>query len=157
LFLSLGIYGGSVTVATQEALVPLVRISLIKGKSPAHVRSIADGVHKALVEIYDVPVNDRFQLIQQLERDDLIYNADYLDIHRTDDIVLINVIASRTRDTATKQAFYKALASNLSENPGLRPEDILIVLSPNDRDDWSFGKGLASYVKDSEQADGARA
>ena len=95
--------------------MPLVRISLIKGKSPAHVRSIADGVHKALVETYDVPVNDRFQLIQQLERDDLIYNADYLDIHRTDDIVLINVIASRTRDTATKQAFYKALARSPSD------------------------------------------
>jgi phenylpyruvate tautomerase PptA (4-oxalocrotonate tautomerase family) len=137
--------------------MPLVRISLIKGKSTAHVRSIADGVHKALVENYDVPLNDRFQLIQQYERDELIYNSDYLDIRRTDDIVLINVIVSRTRDTATKQAFYKALTNNLSENPGLRPEDILIVISPNDRDDWSFGKGLASYVKDSSHVAGARA
>ena len=137
--------------------MPLVRISLIKGKSAAHVRLIADGVHKALVEAYDVPANDRFQLIQQHERNELIYDTDYFGIHRTDDVVLINIVASRTRDTATKRAFYKALAETLSKDPGLRPEDILVVLSPNDRDDWSFGKGLASYVKDAEQAAGARA
>ena len=131
--------------------MPLVRISLIKGKSAAHLRAIADGVHQALVKTYHTPVDDRFQLIQQHEREDFIYDADYLGIHRTDDVVLINVVASRTRDTATKQAFYLAVAENLSKDPGLRLEDILLVLSPNDRDDWSFGNGLASYVKDSHR------
>jgi phenylpyruvate tautomerase PptA (4-oxalocrotonate tautomerase family) len=131
--------------------VPLVRISLIKGKSAAHIRSIANGVHKALVETYDTPVDDKFQLIHQHERDEFIYDSDYLGIHRTDDVVMINIVASRTRDTRTKQAFYKAVAENLSQDPGLRPEDILVVLSPNDREDWSFGNGLASYVKDTEQ------
>lgn len=136
--------------------MPLVRISLIKGKSAAHIRSIADGIHKALVETFNVPTNDRFQLIEQHEPDGFLYDADYLDIRRTDDVVLIHIVASRTRDTATKQALYRALAENLSESSGLRSEDILVVLSPNDRDDWSFGKGLASYVKDSGQIAGAR-
>jgi len=136
--------------------VPLVRISLIKGKSAAYVRSIADGVHRALVETYDVPENDRFQLIQQHDREEFLYDPDYLNIHRTDDVIFINIIASRTRDTASKQAFYKALAGILSQDPGLRPEDIMVIFSPNDRDDWSFGLGLASYVNDSEHVAGAR-
>ena len=136
--------------------MPLVRISLMRGKSAAHIRLIADGVHKALVETFDVPANDRFQLIDQYERDGFLYDADYLDIHRTDDVVCINIVVSRTRDTATKQAFYKALAENLSRDPGLRSENIMVILSPNDREDWSFGKGLASYVKDSDQVAGAR-
>jgi phenylpyruvate tautomerase PptA (4-oxalocrotonate tautomerase family) len=136
--------------------VPLVRISLIKGKSAAYVRSIADGVHKALVETYNVPENDRFQLIQQHDRDEFLYDPDYLNIHRTDDAIFINIVASRTRDTASKQAFYKALAGILSHDPGLRPEDIMVIFSPNDRDDWSFGLGLASYVNDAEQVEGAR-
>jgi hypothetical protein len=38
----------------------------------------------------------------------------------------------------------------------LRPEDIMVIFSPNDRDDWSFGLGLASYVNDSEQVAGVR-
>jgi hypothetical protein len=37
-------------------------------------------------------------------------------------------------------------------NPGLRPEDVLIVLSLNARDEWLFGNGLASYVKVDETA-----
>jgi hypothetical protein len=28
----------------------------------------------------------------------------------------------------------------------LRPEDVQVILSPNTREDWSFGNGLASYV-----------
>jgi hypothetical protein len=35
----------------------------------------------------------------------------------------------------------------LVASPGLRPEDVQVILSPNDKDDWSFGNGLASYVK----------
>jgi len=137
--------------------VPLVRISLIKGKPVAYIRSIANGVHKALVETYNTPADDKFQLIHQHERGEFLYDSDYLGIHRTDDVVMINIVASRTRDTKTKQDFYTALAGNLSKDPGLRPEDILVVLSPNDREDWSFGNGLASYVKGTEQAAGAHA
>ena len=128
--------------------MPLVRISLIKGKSREHIRAIADGVHRSLVEAYQVPVEDRFQLIEQYERDDFVYDADYLGIHRTDDVVFIHITASDWRDTATKKAFYKTLVARLTESPGLRPEDVLIVFAPNGREDWSFGKGLAPYVKD---------
>jgi phenylpyruvate tautomerase PptA (4-oxalocrotonate tautomerase family) len=128
--------------------LPLVRISLVKGKSPAYIRSIGDGVHRALVETYRVPVDDRFQLVQQHERTDFHYDPDFLGVHRTDEVVFIHIVASRTRDTATKQVFYRAVVDNLSADPGLRPEDVFIIISPNDREDWSFGNGLASYVSD---------
>jgi len=137
--------------------MPLVRISLLKGKPPAHVRAIADNIHRALVESFDTPANDRFQLVSQHEREEMIYDADYLGIHRTDDVVFINIVASRTRSTATKVAFYKRLAELLAENPGLRPEDVQVIISPNEREDWSFGKGLASYVKPSAPAPDERA
>jgi phenylpyruvate tautomerase PptA (4-oxalocrotonate tautomerase family) len=127
--------------------MPLVNISLLAGKPPAYVRAIADGVHRALHEAYDAPPDDRFQLIHQRQPGELIYDPDYLGIHRTDDVVILHIIAGKWRDTPTKQAFYKRVVELLAESPGLRPEDVQIVLSPNDRDDWSFGNGLASYVK----------
>jgi len=128
--------------------MPLVKISLLKGKSPAHIRAIADGVHAALMEAFNVPADDRFQLIHQYESGELIYDADYVGIHRTDDVVFINIVASRGRDTQTKKALYQAIARNLTSKPGLRPQDVLIVISPNEREDWSFGNGLATYVKE---------
>ncbi|SAK45538.1 tautomerase enzyme family protein [Caballeronia pedi] len=128
--------------------MPLVRISLVKGKPRDHIRAISDGVHEALVEAFKVPADDRFQLIQQYDRDDFIYDPGYLGVERSDDVVFIHITASDWRDLATKKAFYKTLAAKLAASPGLRPEDVMIVLAPNRREDWSFGRGLAQYVED---------
>jgi phenylpyruvate tautomerase PptA (4-oxalocrotonate tautomerase family) len=131
--------------------MPLVHISLLKGKSAAYIRAIADGVQQALVETYNVPPGDRFQLIHQHDTDEFIFDADYLGVHRSIDVVFIHITAGKWRNTTTKQSFYKRLAQVLAETPGLRPQDVQVILSPNDRDDWSFGNGLASYVKDVER------
>jgi phenylpyruvate tautomerase PptA (4-oxalocrotonate tautomerase family) len=128
--------------------MPFVNISLIKGKPRDYVRAIADGVHAALVETFKVPPTDRFQVIHQLERDDFIYDPTYFDIARGDDLVFIHVTASDWRDVPTKQAFYQAVAQKLADAPGMRPEDVFIVLGPNKREDWSFGHGIAQYVND---------
>lgn len=129
--------------------MPLVEISLIKGKSREYIRSIADSIQQALHESYNVPVDDRFHLIRQFEPEDLIYDPTYLGIHRSNDIVIVHIIAGRWRDAATKKVFYKRAVDLLSKKPGVRPEDVQIILSPNDRDDWSFGSGTASYLNDS--------
>jgi phenylpyruvate tautomerase PptA (4-oxalocrotonate tautomerase family) len=128
--------------------MPLVNISLLKGKSKDHIRAIADGIHQALIDTYNVPPGDRFQFIHQYEPEEFIYDPDYLGIHRTDDVVFIHIFAGNWRDTATKKALYKAIADRLTEKPGLRREDVQVVLSPNARDEWSFGNGLASYLGD---------
>jgi phenylpyruvate tautomerase PptA (4-oxalocrotonate tautomerase family) len=128
--------------------MPLVRISLLKGRSQSQLRAIADCVHEALVDTYNVPPKDRFQLIEQRDPSELIYDSSYLDIERTDDIVLVHIIAGRWRDTATKKALYRAVAARLSAVAGMRPQDVQVVISSNDKDDWSFGNGLASYVPD---------
>ena len=137
--------------------MPLVRISLLKGKSNDHIRTIADSVHQALVETFEVPADDRFQFIDQYEPQEFIYDPNYLGIHRSRDVVFINITFSNWRDTAAKQQLYKRLAELLSANAGLRLEDVQVILSPNAREDWSFGNGLASYVKDEKREElGAR-
>lgn len=125
--------------------MPFVNISLLRGKSREHQRAIADGVHHALVETYDVPPDDRFQIIRTYEPDELIYDEDYVGIHRSPDVVFIHITASDTRDLQKKQALYRAIAERLGVNPGLRPEDVQVIIASNTREDWSFGKGLATY------------
>ena len=130
--------------------MPLVQVSLLKGKSPEHLRAIGDGVHQALVDAFGIPPDDRFQLLRQFERDEFVYDAGYLGIRRSDDVVFIHIVAGNWRDVGKKKALYRAIADNLRRAPGLRPEDVQVVLSLNERADWSFGNGLASYVKDDE-------
>jgi phenylpyruvate tautomerase PptA (4-oxalocrotonate tautomerase family) len=58
--------------------MPLVRISLLKGKSNDRIRAIADSVHQALTETFEVPPDDRFQFVDQYEPEEFIYDANYL-------------------------------------------------------------------------------
>ena len=128
--------------------MPLIRISLLKGKSQDHIRAISNGVHRALVEAFGIPADDLFQIVEPLEREQLFFDRDYLGQHRTDDVVFVHIFASAGRSTQQKKQLYTTIAENLAENPGLRREDVMIVLTTNTREDWSFGGGIASYVKD---------
>ena len=126
--------------------MPFVNISLLKGKSQEYRRAIADGVHQALVDTYDVPPDDRFQIVKEYEPDELIYDENYLGIHRSPDVVFVQITASATRDLSKKKALFKAIADRLGANPGLRPQDVQVIIVSNDRDNWSFGNGVASYA-----------
>jgi 4-oxalocrotonate tautomerase len=126
--------------------MPLVRIALREGKPEAYRRAIADEVHRAIVEVASVPELDRFQILTEHAPADLIYDANYLGIKRSDDIVMIQITLNQ-RTQPVKLAIYKAIAERLQKNPGVRQEDVLISLVPVTPEDWSFGDGKAQYVK----------
>ncbi len=126
--------------------MPIVRIDLLTGKPPGYKRTVGDAVHSALMECLNVPLRDHFQIITEHAPDNLIYDPNYFDIERTNDIVIIQVTLSQGRSTEQKQAFYARVAALLQENPGIRPQDVMINLVENTREDWSFGNGEAQYV-----------
>ena len=41
-------------------MCPLIKIEIRKGKSAEYKKAILDGVHKALVDAFKIPENDRF-------------------------------------------------------------------------------------------------
>ena len=127
--------------------MPLSRISLRKGKSAAHKQAILDGIYLAMRETFEVPDCDRFMTISEHDAEDFSYSADYLGIARTDDLVLIQLTVSNTRTVAQKQALYRRIVERLTDKPGLRGEDIFINLVEVLPENWSFGHGLAQYVK----------
>ena len=127
--------------------MPLVRITLKEGHSVAERRAIADGVYEAMLGTINVPEHDRFQVILEQAKDKLIADENYRNIPRTGNSVFIEITLRRGRTTEAKRALYRQIAERLSANPGIRKEDILIVLTENDDPDWSFGMGEAQYVK----------
>lgn len=131
--------------------MPLVRISLAKGK-PAHYRRlVGDAIHRALVDAAGVPALDRFQLITEHEPGDLVYDSNYLGIARTSDLVIVQITLTAGRSLAQKRALYRRIADNLAAAVGLRPEDAWINLVEVAKENWSFGNGAASYAP-AEQA-----
>ena len=126
--------------------MPLVRIDLRRGKPPAYRAALREGVHRALCDTFEVPPDDRFALVTEHGPDDFAFDRDYLGVARSDDLVIIQLTVSGTRGLTQKKALFAAIAGNLAAAPGLRPQDVLVILGENRREDWSFGDGVASYV-----------
>ena len=126
--------------------MPLVRISLVKGKPEAYRRKVGDAIHRALVETISVPALDRFQLVTEHEPGDIVYDSNYLGIARSSDIVIIQITLSAGRTLEQKRGLYRRIAANLAAAVGLRPEDAWINLVEVAKENWSFGNGVASYA-----------
>jgi 4-oxalocrotonate tautomerase len=126
--------------------MPLVRIALRRGKSPDYIAALRNGIYAAMRESFNVPENDRFILVSQHDVEEFDYHPDYLDIARSDDLVIIQIACNNTRTVPQKQAFYKSVAEKLTADPGLRPEDVFINLLETAKENWSFGNGIAQYV-----------
>ncbi|MGO1076161.1 tautomerase family protein [Inquilinus sp. CA228] len=126
--------------------MPLVRISLRKGKPAGHIQAIRDAAYLSLHETFNVPENDRFILVHEHDDTGFDFDPTYPDIARTSDVVFIQATVSNTRTVEQKQALYRRLADRLAESPGLRREDVFINLVEVAKENWSFGNGIAQYV-----------
>jgi phenylpyruvate tautomerase PptA (4-oxalocrotonate tautomerase family) len=128
--------------------MPLVRIELREGTSAEYRRAIADGVHQAMVEAIAIPADDRFQVISEYSAENLIYDAHYLGVKRSDRVVFIQITLSAGRKPGQKRALYKRITELLAKSPGVRPEDVVINLAEVAWENWSFGNGVAQYTLD---------
>ena len=126
--------------------MPLVRIDLRKGKSSAYKKAIADGIYRALRETFSVPDEDRFIVVTEHDNDGFIYSRSYLNVERTDDLVFIQITVTNSRGVEQKKALFARIATLLSEEPGLRPQDAFVNLVEVTKENWSFGDGVAQYV-----------
>jgi len=126
--------------------MPLVRISLLKGKPASYRRKVGDAVHQALVETIDVPAKDRFQLITEHDPEDFVYDREYLGIARSRDLVIIQATISAGRSLQLKRRLYLAIVERLGAAVQLRPEDVFVNLVEVAKENWSFGNGIASYA-----------
>jgi phenylpyruvate tautomerase PptA (4-oxalocrotonate tautomerase family) len=114
--------------------------------APADQRAIADAVHQALVETINVPSADRFQLISEYAAEQFIYDRSYLNIPRTDQLVILQITISVGRTLEQKRALYRRIVELLAERPGIRSEDVFINLIEVAKENWSFGQGIAQYA-----------
>jgi 4-oxalocrotonate tautomerase len=107
--------------------MPLVQIHLLQGK----------------------PIEFRHRVGEITEHDEngLIYDPEYLDIQRTDEIIIIQITLNEGRTVKLKKAFYKRLTERLHSLLGIRMEDVFISLVEVKKENWSFGNGVAQYAR----------
>lgn len=126
--------------------MPLVRISLIEGRSAEYRKKIGDAVHQAMVEAINCPAQDRFQLITEHPKENFLCAPQYLGIPHTDDLVIIQITLNEGRTVELKKALYQAIASGINAAISVNTQDVFISLVEVKKENWSFGNGVAQYA-----------
>ena len=122
--------------------MPLVTVTLRKGKSTEFKSAVLSAVHRALVAS-GVPEADRFQRVLELGPDDFRFDPVYPDVsaQRTDDFVLIEVLFSVGRSVKVKRKIVSDVVSALETTPGLHPDNVMIVFKETQWENWAFAGG----------------
>lgn len=126
--------------------MPLVEITLRKGKSPEYVRSVADAIHEALVAQANVPPDDRFQIVHQVDDTSLIAHPSYGGVSRTSDLIIVKITLNAGRTVDIKKNLYADISRRLERAADVRPDDVMICLVEVVKENWSFGGGRATYA-----------
>ena len=124
--------------------MPLVRITLASGTPAETRRALSDGIHRALVEAANAPADGRFQVIEEVPRENLVFAPSYLGLAHTGPMLIVQVTLNAGRTVETKKALYARLA-DCAAALGFRREDVLVSLLEVSKENWSFGGGLMSY------------
>jgi 4-oxalocrotonate tautomerase len=125
--------------------MPLLYIDLIEGRTPAEVTELLDAIHDAVVDAFGVPLRDRYQVVRTHPAHEIVAWDTGLGIERSSRLVVVHVV-SRRRTREAKEKFYELLASNLAERCGTDPADLVVSITENGDEDWSFGHGRAQFL-----------
>ncbi len=122
--------------------MPLVTITLRKGKSTDFKSAVLGAVHRALIAS-GVPEADRFQRVLELGADDFRFDAAYPDLGtpRTDDFVLVEILLSVGRSVKVKRKILADIVGALATAPGLHPDNVMVVFKETAWENWAFGGG----------------
>ena len=126
--------------------MPLVRITLRRGKTPEFLREASNAVHDALVATANVPTDDRFHIIEEVDADRLIAHPTYGGVERSENLIVIQITLNAGRTVDVKRALYADIAKRLNHSVDVRPDDVLVSLVEVTKENWSFGGGRATYA-----------
>ena len=125
--------------------MPLVRFDMLKGRSPETIKAILQITHEVMVAAFEVPERDRYQIVHQHEPYEMVVEDTGLGIPRTDQVVVISLV-SRVRTVHQLAQFYESLARRLSEAGLVDKNDLMVNVSFNHDQGWSFGQGKAQFL-----------
>jgi len=122
--------------------MPLVTLTLAKERSREFTSAILAGIHRSLVA-NGVPETDRFQRVLMLDDTSFRYDTRYPDVAtaRGADFVLIEILWSVGRSVKVKRKVTADIVAALARDPGLDPEQVMIVFVETAWENWAFAGG----------------
>ena len=116
--------------------MPLVRIDMYKGRSEERKKNILDAVHRALVEAFKIPEDDRNQRICEFDECNFERRSG-----RSKEYTIIEITAFKGRTRDAKKLLYSKIVEYLSSDADIPPSDILIYINEPPLENWGIAGG----------------
>lgn len=133
--------------SSRIRVMPLVTITLRRGKPPEFLRKVGNAIHDALVAQAKIPAADRFQVFHEVEAGSIDADPTFAgsnSVQRSADMVIIQITLNVGRTDEIKAALYADIATRLQQ-VGVRPDDLFINLIEVAKQNWSMASGVMTY------------
>jgi phenylpyruvate tautomerase PptA (4-oxalocrotonate tautomerase family) len=122
--------------------MPIVTISLRKGRTSNEKKQLFDAVHNALVVAFKIPENDRTQ--KMIEFDDDTFE---IPSGKTERYTIIEIAVFPGRSKDAKRELYQIIVEKLGAL-GIPANDVFMLLNEQPLDNWGIRGGhMASEIQ----------
>lgn len=126
--------------------MPLVRIDLPAATPTDEVAAVSNAVHRALVEVFGIPEDDRFHVVGRRAAGELVCAPSFLGVAHSDRVVFVQIACSPGRTVGLKEELYERIARDIARGSAFLAADVIINLVETARENWSFGNGIGHYA-----------
>jgi len=123
--------------------MPLVKVSLLKGRSTEEKDSVAASIQTALVSTLDVSDANRYQLFNEYDGESFRHTSGYLGLTYTDQLLIIEITIREGDDDDHKKSLLAEINRNLVAAGVVAEDDVFVLITEIGDANVSFGKGLA--------------
>lgn len=126
--------------------MPFIRIYVDNTISKENKKEISNAIHNSLIESFNIPIKDKFQVFIEVDKEYLIFPDEYLG-NSYSNILFINITCKEGRTKEQKRKLYELCAKIISEKTKIKKDNIFITIIENHQDNWSFGNGIAQLME----------
>ena len=124
--------------------MPLAKIHVLEGRyDERRLGKVSGAVQDALISVLKIPSDDFFQIIDVLPRNRFLHTPSFLGMKYSDDFIVLEIAFISGRPKETRLALLKELNARIAAGAGISPDDLMIQLSEQPGENFSFGQGLA--------------
>ena len=113
--------------------MPLVRVDMIKGKSPEYKKALLECIHEGLIESIGIEDWDRFQRIVEIDRKDFETAPG-----KTEYFMIIEITMFPGRTKEQKKALIERVTAKLVERLSIAATDVFIVINEPADENWGM-------------------
>lgn len=114
--------------------MPLIRVDIVKGKSPEYKKILLDCIHEGMMEALDIEDWDRFQRIIETDKEDFEIPSG-----KTENFTIIEITMFQGRSKEQKRALIEIITKKLGERLEIIPTDVFIIINEPPNENWGLG------------------